>query len=756
MKYLLTIVVLLAMTCLVADDLQNRTADWFEQNPDSLPQWMTPDELLRLDEIGIRLIPTDPPPAPVRAAAEFEPAEGVLIRYPLGIPLSLIANLSQHTTVVTIVSSTYYQNQAIASYNNGGVNLDNCEFMIAPTDSYWTRDYSPFFIFDGNNEMAVVDFSYNRPRPSDDNIPSMFASHNQMSLYGMNIVHVGGNYMTDGMGVSVSSHIVYSENNNYSHTQVDNFMRNFMGIDTHIVVQDPNNTYIDHIDCWGKFLAPDKILIRSVPASHSQYDSIENIVDYFGSLTSSYGTPYKIYRVYTPNNQPYTNSLILNDKVYVPTVNSTHDAAAIAAYQAAMPGYEIIGIYSNGWMSTDALHCRTKEITDRNMLYIKHLPILNEQPFQNQFHFDAYIYPYSGAELYQDSLRVYYSINDGDYQHTVLLETDDNEYSASINGISSNDTISYYIYAADTVGKRAKHPFIGSSDPHIFTVGENDLLPQIIHEPLAAFYYDLLPVTIEAVISDGVTAAFFQYSINGDVHHSIPLTETADNVWTCFFGEELEPNDIVEYRFFASDAEEPPNSAFYPVDGWFETIVAVRQLATPSFIPEPGIYQAPVIVEISYEQGTLYYTTDNSNPDSESTIYQSPILVDETAVIKAIVKADRFLDSEQISGEFIITNLGIDNPILSETRLNSVYPNPFNPDTNISFITAKGANVKIEIFNLKGQIVKTLVDNYFPVGEHSIKWNGRSNNNEELPSSIYLCRMSSDDYNGFMRLVLLK
>jgi hypothetical protein len=65
--------------------------------------------------------------------------------------------------------------------------------------------------------------------------------------------------------------------------------------------------------------------------------------------------------VYTPSDQPYTNSLILNNKVFVPISNSSWDDDAIESYQAAMPDHEILG-FTGSWVSTDALHCRAKGI----------------------------------------------------------------------------------------------------------------------------------------------------------------------------------------------------------------------------------------------------------------------------------------------------------------------------------------------------------------------------------------------------------
>ena len=53
--------------------------------------------------------------------------------------------------------------------------MDNVAFLITPTDSYWVRDYGPWFVFDGENNPGIMDFPYNRPRPNDNNVPAAVA-----------------------------------------------------------------------------------------------------------------------------------------------------------------------------------------------------------------------------------------------------------------------------------------------------------------------------------------------------------------------------------------------------------------------------------------------------------------------------------------------------------------------------------------------------------------------------------------------------
>ena len=314
---------------------------------------------------------TDPPVSPIRNIAEYEPMQGALIRYPFGISTSIIKEIAEDLKVYCLVSSGL-QNSAYNSMSNADVNMDNVEFILGNTDSYWTRDYGPWWIVDGNGDIGIVDFTYNRPRPNDNDAPLKVANHLNVSYYSADFVSTGGNYMTDGFGTSAATQIAYTENNECntnddtsvplpSCNYVDNIMEEYYGVDEYHVVADPNNEYIDHIDCWAKFLSPTKMLIRSVPTSHSQYDEIEEIVDYFENNTA-----FNIFRVYTPNNQPYTNSLILNDKVFVPIMNSSWDDEALDVYQDALPDYDIIP-FTGSWMSTDALHCRIKGIPDIGM-----------------------------------------------------------------------------------------------------------------------------------------------------------------------------------------------------------------------------------------------------------------------------------------------------------------------------------------------------------------------------------------------------
>ncbi|MHC1707570.1 MAG: agmatine deiminase family protein [Bacteroidales bacterium] len=448
----------------------------FSQNlvdPTNMPHEMTPGEVLLKETLGSKFVSTPPPTGVIRNIAEFDKMEGVLIRYPLGITTSLVAAMSQDLKVWAVLDSSIHYNNANNSFTNAGVNMSNVVWVNAPTNSHWTRDYGPWFIHYGNHELGIVDFPYNRPsRPLDDSIPKVIAEKMNLPWFGMNLIHTGGNYMTLGSGVSASTDLVIDENDdNYTPVQIDSIAYNYLGINTYHKVADPNNTYIDHIDCWGKYLAPDKVLIRSVPPTHPQYNAIESTATYFASQLSPNGTPFKLYRVYTPGNQPYTNSIILNNKVFVPIIgNIQYDTAALHVYQQALPGYTVQG-FTGSWESTDALHCRTIGLADRSMLEILHNPVLGNQPVLPQFNLSAEIFPYSGAGLFEDSVMMYYKVNNGTYTPVLMNNAGNNIWESVIPGQVNGTVVSYYLSAVDSAGNRAYHPFIGSYDPHLFNVG---------------------------------------------------------------------------------------------------------------------------------------------------------------------------------------------------------------------------------------------------------------------------------------------
>lgn len=88
--------------------------------------------------------------------------------------------------------------------------------------------------------------------------------------------------------------------------------------------------------------------------------------------------------------------------------------------------------------------------------------------------------------------------------------------------------------------------------------------------------------------------------------------------------------------------------------------------------------------------------------------------------------------------------------------LQLVYPNPFNSTARLGFTIDALTHVKLEIINLRGMVVATLVDQSIPAGVHKLEWDGSLNNGTIAPSGIYYCRLKCRDRQVWQKLTLLR
>ena len=93
----------------------------------------------------------------------------------------------------------------------------------------------------------------------------------------------------------------------------------------------------------------------------------------------------------------------------------------------------------------------------------------------------------------------------------------------------------------------------------------------------------------------------------------------------------------------------------------------------------------------------------------------------------------------------------VNDLVVSVSSIDHIYPNPFNPETNISFIIEEPGMVNLAVYNIRGQLVKTLVSGNLERGDHNITWKA-----DDQPSGIYLFRLKSSDGVSTGKAMLLK
>jgi len=127
----------------------------------------------------------------------------------------------------------------------------------------------------------------------------------------------------------------------------------------------------------------------------------------------------------------------------------------------------------------------------------------------------------------------------------------------------------------------------------------------------------------------------------------------------------------------------------------------------------------------------------------------------------ALEKCQGTLVHVYVGGESGMPKHGEQPPSISEIplqmnyELEQNYPNPFNPETNISYALPEASRVRIEIYNVLGQKIATLVNAEIPAGYHSVRWNGRNETGERVGAGIYLCRVQTGEFAKTQKMTLL-
>lgn len=516
-----------------------------------LPKGMTEAEKLIWQDY-IDNYPTDrgttPPAETPRTPGEWEESQGVVITWTSYTDvLREIVRYAKETVKVYIVCSnaTTVQNYL----TSGGVSLTNIEYIVASYNSVWVRDYGPQSIYlKGTNQLAIVDWVYNRPRPLDDVIPSVIASHLSLPLYQMTVnpnklVATGGNLMYDGFGNGFSSKLIEDENSSLTNAQIDTLAKKYWGVKPYIRMNTLPYDGIHHIDMHMKLLDEETLLVGEYPQGVSDGPQIEANLNYvLNNFQTPYGRPYKVVRIPMPadeyGNYPssysdyltYTNSVILNNYVLVPTYGLPEDQAALDIYASAMPGYNIVGINSISTISASgSIHCITHEIAANDPIFISHPSIREAEYSSTGFPVWAYINSTSGITLATLNWK---NANDETFNE-VPMTFERDTFWATIPAQLFNAEVNYYISATNGNEKTLSKPLVAPEGFYTFTV-----LP-------VGIGFDFSVNSISTEINEEVV---FSYENQG--------IETESFLWN--FGEGAEPQ---------SSTEEGPHTVTYSTLG---------------------------------------------------------------------------------------------------------------------------------------------------------------------------------------------
>ncbi len=470
---------------------------------------------------------TNPPEQMPRTPAEFEENQGVIITWTSYTSnLREIVRYAKESVKVYIVCSNA---TSVTSYlAQGGINTDNIEFVVADYNSVWVRDYGPQSVYlKGTNQLAFIDWVYNRPRPADDQIPVVMANYLSLPLYQMivspnRLTATGGNFMTDGFHKGFSSKLILSENTPLNESQIDTIKKRYMGISPYVKMNVLPHDGIHHIDMHMKLIDEETLLVGQYPPGISDGPQIESNIEFIlNNYQTPYNRPYKIVRIPMPADESghypnqysdyltYTNATILNNLVLVPIYGLSTDNEALNVYREAMPGYKIVGInMRNVIPASGAIHCITREIAANDPVFISHASIRDTLEYIPEgYLITANI---SSASGIQNAVLCWSTDTTQGFNETTF-EIANNSYEAYIPSQNSDCDIFYYIKATNNNNKIICKPLVAPAGLFRFYAYGNgiDYNFDVIASDTIAFVDEEITFSFE---NSGVDASSFNWN----------------------------------------------------------------------------------------------------------------------------------------------------------------------------------------------------------------------------------------------------
>jgi agmatine/peptidylarginine deiminase len=464
-----------------------------------LPKGVTQEEIQRALNDGYttplgRGIETPPNFPNIRTAAEWEEIQALTISWQgyTGILKQIVAAAVNECEVI-ILSENPGSTQSFLLNNDWGgpVDLTNVTILSTPLNSIWIRDFGANTVY-GNevDDLYLVDWIYNRPRPDDDVSPEAVANYLGLDLYSTtaapnDLMNTGGNFMSDGFGQGFCSELVIEENQggntgwgtqypNQTEAEIDGIMNSFMGIDTYVKMPMLPFDGIHHIDMHMKLLDEETLLVSEYPEGVADGPQIEANLQYvLDNFTTKWGTPYKVIRIPAPPQQSnglypdqggwyctYTNSVFVNNTVLVPTYYEQYDTTALRIYEEALPGYNIVPIDCDNSgqaiiSASGAIHCITQSVGVEDPLLISYQQLPNTNDTQNAYTLEAYINHRSGVS---SATLHYRTVDGGAYTPVAMTDIGGNNWTANIPAQPFGTTVQYYVEAVSVSGKVQTRP----------------------------------------------------------------------------------------------------------------------------------------------------------------------------------------------------------------------------------------------------------------------------------------------------------
>jgi|GEM_PF-3471805 len=317
----------------------------------------------------------------VRVPAEFEPQRAILVsgqhlvKGHLDTFASVVEATRGRSSVVALIGSDDERGQLEALLHDRGIVASHVLYVGLPHDSPWIRDFGPIVARRNDGSTVVIDAHYGESdRFNDDVVPTVLANCLRVPVVSPPIIVDGGNLLTNGDGVFVTTRHLIDQNDLESHNEdtIGKVLRAYYGANDLVVLLPLNGEPTGHVDVFATFCGPRTIVVGEYDPDVDPVNA--EILDRNAAKLASVMTrdgPLKIVRVPMPSNvdgcwRTFTNVVYANGTLLMPSyigVDRRDEEIALETFQTLLPAWHIVSIDAESLCSRGgALRCITANL----------------------------------------------------------------------------------------------------------------------------------------------------------------------------------------------------------------------------------------------------------------------------------------------------------------------------------------------------------------------------------------------------------
>jgi len=133
------------------------------------------------------------------------------------------------------------------------------------------------------------------------------------------------------------------------------------------------------------------------------------------------------------------------------------------------------------------------------------------------------------------------------------------------------------------------------------------------------------------------------------------------------------------------------------------------------------------------------------------------MVIDQSGIIRYRGPGVQTVNIKPFIDDLIATSVEDDNSVIPKSpELYQNYPNPFNPVTNIAFEIRQAQKVTLQIYDNRGRLIKTMIENQLNAGHHEVSWNGVNNQGRPAASGVYMYVLKTEDFRSSKKMILVR